>query len=312
MKKRKKRKKSVQKKNRIERLLVPLTVIAGALLAAIFLPKFYTYIHSTNTPSPQGITTTHVTPPVKKTAPEQKVASIPPEIVEDIIPQSSPPQPRVAILIDDVGLKIRPVKKLLELEIPFTFAVLPGQPHSVDVARMINNAGYEIILHLPMEPENRSLHDPGKGALMLSQPEDEIRATVKKLIAATPGVVGMNNHMGSLFTKNEEKMRIVLEEVKEAGLYFIDSYTTPESVALETARAMGVKSAARKVFLDNERDGQKIKSAIRRTMKVARRDGAVIAICHPYPETIKALSEMKHFIQQTSGVEPMFASSLVH
>jgi hypothetical protein len=232
----------------------------------------------------------------------------PPGSVEQ--PPAPPALPRVAILIDDIGLKKQPVKTLMELDIPLTFAVLPGQRYSTELARTIHDAGHEVILHIPMEPQDKEWHNPGTGALMVSHTEEEVREMVRKMIGQMPHLSGVNNHMGSLFTKDFSKMRIVLDEVKNAGLYFVDSVTTPDSVALGLAREIGLKSSGRRVFLDNERDTELIKAAIRRTIKIARERGQAVAICHPYPETIAALSDMKPEFTD-AGVELVFASGVV-
>lgn len=275
--------KSVRKKKFVEHWLFRLLTLVLALTSGILLAKVLVPIPTKPTLPPAEDIHVATPPPVKTKA-----------------------LPRVAIIIDDIGQKIAPVKKLLGLGVPLTFAILPGLPHSAKSARMIDSAGYEVMLHLPMEPENRMRNNPGKIALLVSQSEDEIRTAVRKMIAATPNVAGINNHMGSLFTKDEKKMRIVLEETKKAGLFFVDSRTTPESVALETARAMGVQSAGRKVFLDNERNSENIKAALTRTIKIAKQGGHAVAIGHPYPKTIKAIAEMN-----VDGVELVFASDVV-
>jgi polysaccharide deacetylase 2 family uncharacterized protein YibQ len=221
-----------------------------------------------------------------------------------------PKIPRLAIVIDDVGLNMAPVKKLMELGIPLTFAVLPRQRYSKELANVINEAGFEVIIHMPMEPENALLNDPGKGALMLSQSEEEIRRAVRKMISETPHAVGTSNHMGSRFTKDYSKMRIVLEEVKNSGLYFLDSRTTAESVAFKLAREMGVKYSTRKVFLDNELDTEAIKDELRRAIRIALSKGEAVAIGHPHRQTIKALSQMKETIE-SAGIKLVLASNLV-
>ncbi len=282
--------KSIQKKRFWEHWFFRLLTLLLALTGGMFLAEILMPVAVEQAPPPENI---RVAPAEPKAPSAKTKAAL-----------------RVSIIIDDIGQGTAPVKKLLELDIPLTFAVLPGRPHSMDTARMIGSAGHEVMLHLPMEPENRRRNNPGKTALMLSQSEYEIRSAVREMINATPNVAGMNNHMGSLFTKDGKKMRIVLDEAKKAGLFFVDSYTTPESVALKTARAMGVKSAGRKIFLDNDRDRKKIKAAISRVIKIAKRDGYAVAIGHPYPETISALAEMKAEMK-ASGVELVFASDVV-
>ncbi len=220
-----------------------------------------------------------------------------------------PKKPVVAIIIDDLGRRLAPVNKFLELDIPITFSILPGLPHSKEIARIANGAGHEVMLHLSMEPEDSIENDPGSHALMLSFNDEKIREAVRRYIEDTPGISGMNNHMGSRFTKNEAKMRVVMDEIKKAGIFFIDSFTTSDSIALKTARLAGIKAAGRDIFLDNERDEDSIKKALMRTIAKAKKNGHAIAIGHPHPETIRALEELVP-VFKSEGVKFVYASEL--
>ena len=217
--------------------------------------------------------------------------------------------PRLAIVIDDVGISKAPIKKLIALGMPLTFAILPRQLHSTELANLINEAGYEIIIHIPMEPEDVNENNPGKSALLLSQSDETIRKTVKEMISEMPQAAGTSNHMGSKFTKDYDKMRTLLEEIKSSGLYFLDSRTTADSVAFKLAQQMGVKSSSRRVFIDNERDTEAIKNELRRAIRYALKKGEAVAIGHPHKQTIIALSEMKEAIKN-AGIELVPASSL--
>ena len=217
--------------------------------------------------------------------------------------------PRLAIVIDDVGISKAAIKKLFALGMPLTFAILPRQRHSTELANLIHEAGYEIIIHMPMEPDDVNGNNPGKGALLLSQSDEAIRESVKKMISEIPHAAGTSNHMGSKFTKDYDKMRTVLEEIKSSGLYFLDSRTTPGSVAFKLAQQMGVKSSSRRVFIDNELDTEAIKNELRRAIRYAISKGEAVAIGHPHKQTIVALAQMKEAIEN-AGIELVPASRL--
>jgi hypothetical protein len=226
------------------------------------------------------------------------------------LPQPARNSHRLALVIDDIGRRREPVEKLMALGIPVTFAVLPGQPHTRNLAATIRDAGYEVLIHMPMEPEDYKAHDPGEEALLVSQSDDAIRALMRRAIAEIPQASGVNNHMGSLFTRDAKKTRVMLEEVKGAGLFFVDSLTTPKSVALPLAREMGIKSAARRVFLDNDGDAGSVKKMLGLAIKLARTKGNIIAIGHPHPDTVEAITEMKDELAR-SGIELVYVSALV-
>jgi polysaccharide deacetylase 2 family uncharacterized protein YibQ len=207
------------------------------------------------------------------------------------IPLSSPGLPRVAIVIDDLGYNMVKVTEFLEVDAPITVAVLPHLERSREVAARAHSMGRDVLLHLPMEPRDTVANDPGQGALLTGMDREEVLAQLAEALDAFPDYIGVNNHMGSRFTEDEELMRTVLEVVKQRGVFFLDSRTSGSSVALKVARELGVPAAERSVFLDNERDEQYIRERFEDLVHMAERGGSAIAIGHPYPETLKVLKE---------------------
>jgi polysaccharide deacetylase 2 family uncharacterized protein YibQ len=203
------------------------------------------------------------------------------------------PLPMVAIIMDDLGTNKKYWKEIFSLKYPVTLSILPHQAFSTELARRAYKEGSEVILHIPMEPIDYLNHNPGTGALLVSMTEEELIETLLSDLSSVPYICGVNNHMGSLFTQDKDKMEIVLGEINKKGLFFVDSRTTPKSLAFETAVGMGVPTLKRSVFLDNDRKVDKIKGRIEELMKDAKEDGFAVGICHPYPETIKALKEME-------------------
>lgn len=120
----------------------------------------------------------------------------------------------------------------------------------------------------------------------------DIRSVLNADMDAIPYITGVNNHMGSRFTEDASLMKEVLAEVKERGLFFLDSKTTGKSKALSAAREAGVRSIGRDVFLDNEQDKEYIKGQLRELIVIAKRRGRAVAIGHPHAETLAALEEM--------------------
>jgi polysaccharide deacetylase 2 family uncharacterized protein YibQ len=202
------------------------------------------------------------------------------------------PPPRIALVIDDLG-QADPalVRRLCALNIPLTVAVLPFLPHSKESARVAKAKGAEVILHMPMEPLGYPGpgKDPGRGAVLFDQTEADVRKNVARAIADTPHAVGLNNHMGSRITPDRARMAWVLGEVKKSGLYFLDSRTEKDTVALDVARELGVPALARKVFLDDSLDAAEMARQWERAVAMARNDPCVVVIGHIHLETIEFL-----------------------
>jgi hypothetical protein len=144
-----------------------------------------------------------------------------------------------------------------------------------------------------MEPMDYPQYNPGTGALFTFMTADEFRAALAKDLAAVPHISGVNNHMGSFLTQDREKMEIVLAAIKERRLFFVDSRTTPKTVAYDAAVKLGVPALERNVFLDNEANVESVKARIDELIKKAKAEGIALGIGHPRPATIKALKEME-------------------
>jgi len=204
-------------------------------------------------------------------------------------------RPRISIIVDDVGINKSYIDQLVNLSSNITFAILPNRTHSIYAAKKAREKGIDIILHQPMEPKTSSGYnadDAGEGVLLVGQPKDVILSQLDSNLSSFPYIIGVNNHMGSKFTENEELMRLVILDLKNKGLFFIDSLTNPNSLGYSIAREEGVKTAKRDVFLDNKKKGKSyVKSQLKKLISKAEKNGYAIGICHPYPQTIEALSE---------------------
>jgi polysaccharide deacetylase 2 family uncharacterized protein YibQ len=199
---------------------------------------------------------------------------------------------RAAIIIDDLGQDLGVARRFWELEVPVTLAILPYQKDSQAIARGAAQHGREVLLHLPLQPRGYPAVNPGTGALLLSMGREEIQAEIAAQLDSLPYCVGAHSHMGSLFTEQEEPMRWVLSVVGERRLCFVDSLTTPDSVARDVAGAMGVPFAQRTHFLDVGKTEDSIIRELCRLVDAAVREGGAIGVAHPSEETLAALPKV--------------------
>jgi polysaccharide deacetylase 2 family uncharacterized protein YibQ len=70
---------------------------------------------------------------------------------------------------------------------------------------------------------------------------------------------------------------------------FLDSRTTPDSVAAREAERTLVPFAERDVFIDNDLELQSVLRALAHAENIARRQGDAVAMGHPHDVTIEAL-----------------------
>ncbi|MFZ0333541.1 MAG: divergent polysaccharide deacetylase family protein [Candidatus Acidiferrales bacterium] len=217
--------------------------------------------------------------------------------------------PRLAIIIDDIGSDQAAAEALLKMPYPLTLSVLPSQAHSTEIADETYRRGDEVMLHLPMEFQGTAAKaEPVE--LRAGMSVGEVHGLLDQMLAQVPHAVGVNNHEGSLATAQPQLMAELMEDLRGRKLFFIDSRTTVATVAYSAAEQAGVPAASRKVFLDDV----ETREAILRQLDLAARDaaaeGSAIAIGHPHPVTIAALTEGLPGIK--SRVRIVFASALVH
>jgi uncharacterized protein len=217
---------------------------------------------------------------------------------------------RVAIVIDDIGSDMAAVRDVLDIDAPLSVAVLPDLPYSKRSAAAAEDAGRDVLLHLPMQPLGDSTKGLGPGALMDGMDETTIVGIVESDLSSVPGVVGVNNHMGSYLTEDRESMDRVMQVIGRHGLFFLDSRTSAASVALKSARAHGVPSASRNVFLDDSSDEAEIRHQFQRLVNLSLKNGEAIAIGHPHPATLRVLREEIPLLRE-KGIEVVRVSKLM-
>lgn len=211
-------------------------------------------------------------------------------------------RPRLAIVIDDFGQSLARAAEFSGLPLPLTFAVFPHLANSLKVAAYFTEQHRDIILHTPMEPRGYPAVDPGPGALLCEMDNEELNTVFVNDLKSLPGIIGINNHMGSRLTANSEKMIQVMNILKGRNLFFLDSRTIADTVAYKLAVEAGVPALQRDVFLDNKQDTDHITEQLQALIEVARVKGSSIGIGHPYPETALVLGLLPEMANQ-AGVE---------
>jgi len=217
---------------------------------------------------------------------------------------------QLAIVIDDIGYDLSIVDDLLSLNVPITFGVLPFCPYSEQSAVRAHVAGHEVILHLPMEPHERPGKNPGDGALLTDMTDREIKARLRENLRSVPYASGVNNHMGSRFMEEGDKLFIVFSELKKRDMYFLDSLTTEHSRAKETAAAAGIKLITRDIFLDNGKNEAETLVVLQNILDKNDNWNRLILIGHPYESTTEAIRKIIPEFKKR-GIELVYLSQMV-
>ena len=214
----------------------------------------------------------------------------------------------IAIIIDDLGYHYQRSMAAINLPGAVTLSVIPHSPHGVEVAQRAHQLGKELMLHAPMSNVQDKPLDPG--ALTENMDHELFLRTLTEDLAAIPYIRGLNNHMGSLLTQETQPMQWLMGELKARQLFFVDSRTSPDSIAWEIAKADDIPTLKRDFFLDHDPDPVKISHQFAGLLRLAKQRGYALAIAHPYPETL-------HFLQsalptlENSEFHLLFVSDLL-
>jgi hypothetical protein len=199
------------------------------------------------------------------------------------------PAPRIALIIDDLGYHLAAGRRAINLPGPVACAVLPESPRAALLAEAAFARGKDVLLHLPLQPMGQA-DTTEPGAIGLDMTRGEFAHSFARSIASVPHAVGVSNHQGSLLTQHPGHMGWLMQEMNAQGnLFFVDSYTTHRSIALNLARESGIPAVRRDVFLDPDRSPRTLAREFERLKKLSRVRGMAVGIGHPYPATLEFL-----------------------
>jgi uncharacterized protein len=217
---------------------------------------------------------------------------------------------RLAIILDDLGNDRAAADAIFALPYPLTISVLPNHAHSTEIADEAHRRGYEVMLHLPMESVGKET--PEAEELRPGMPAEDIPVLFEQMMQSVPNAAGVNNHQGSQATADETLMEELMPVLQKWNLFYVDSRTTAATVAYDTAQRFGVRSGFRNVpFLDDVAEVSAVRKQLEQALRGAQEKGEAIAIGHPHPATLQALSEVLPQAE-TRGVHLVYASDLVH
>ncbi|WP_307903848.1 divergent polysaccharide deacetylase family protein [Haliovirga abyssi] len=218
---------------------------------------------------------------------------------------------KLAILIDDVGENLSTAYKFSNIKEKLNFATIPFLRDSKKATSYLRKNGYNVILHMPMESlGSEYLNKRTKDLIRTTMTKKEIINRFEKGLENIGGAKGFNNHMGSKFTSNKEKMEELLEYVKEKNMYYIDSRTTSKSVGYKTAKELNIKTYYCSIFLDNEKNVEYIEKRIKLAVEKTKKYGKLVAIGHYNKITEEALENMIPYIKE-NGIKLVFLNEVI-
>jgi uncharacterized protein len=147
--------------------------------------------------------------------------------------------------------------------------------------------------------------------LRVGMNSNQVDKILGAMLETVPHAAGVNNHQGSRATADPRLMNELMAALQRRGLFFVDSRTTKETVAFDTAEKSGVHAAFRNAqFLDDTPTAPAILAQLDRAEADARRKGWAVTIGHPHEATIAVLREQLPKMQ-SKGIQLVFVSEVV-
>lgn len=125
---------------------------------------------------------------------------------------------QMAIVIDDVGYRIKEDREILALPKAVSVAIIPVAPYATERAKDAYNQKRDILIHLPMEPKSKQPIE--EGGIHIGDNEEKIRKLIHTSRGQVPYAIGLNNHMGSGATSDSATMQHLLKVLKEIRFSF--------------------------------------------------------------------------------------------
>ena len=313
------RKKKIRRKSRKNKLfqnslakflagvsILVLLVVAAGLLAHFLVGPEKPSKSVSPVKSVPGTRQTIAKSPTFEIYPSKKIPSVKKPVKST---PSAKHRPLVAIIIDDLGYDKKIAIKFSKLNAMLTFSILPHSPYQKTIAHLSKEKGFDIMLHLPMEPVEYPDVNPGPGTLLTSMTPDQLTRQLENDLDAVPFIKGVNNHMGSKMTAASSQMYQIFTILKKRGLYFVDSRTTVETLCKPSARLFQIPFAQRDVFLDHVASEDFIRKQLNELVRIAQHNGYAVGIGHPHSLTYQVLREMLPELQKKVRLVP--ASEIV-
>jgi polysaccharide deacetylase 2 family uncharacterized protein YibQ len=212
-------------------------------------------------------------------------------------------RPRVALIVGGLGLNTPATRAAIEAlppEVTLSFsAYAEGLQGWIDLARA---DGHEVLLELPMEPEDYPQNDTGPYTLLAGSDIDELDRRMNWLLGRATGYYGVSNYLGTAFFASDTSMTPFMQRLRSRGLAFID-----DGQARSRQGAYARASANR--IIDEAQDAASILAALNGLEASARANGQALGTGYGFAVTVATAVRWTQGLNER-GIQLAPASSL--
>jgi hypothetical protein len=200
--------------------------------------------------------------------------------------------PRVAVLVNGLGVPGAPDGDVIKGLPPPVSIAYGAYGHGLqDWVAKARAEGHEVLLAIPLEPNDYPTEDPGPHTLLTTLPTEENMKRLHWLMSRYAGYVGVTNHMGAKFEATQASLQPVLEELKRRGLIYFDDGSVQGSTAGPIADGLGLTYSVAQVRLDNGTSAAELAKALAELEAAAKASGTAIGVAKASPGTVKQIAD---------------------
>jgi polysaccharide deacetylase 2 family uncharacterized protein YibQ len=189
-------------------------------------------------------------------------------------------RPRVALVVGGLGLNPTSTRAAIEkLPAEVTLSFVPyaqGLQGWIDLARA---NGHEVLLEIPMEPQDYPDNDPGPQTLLADAPGSETVKRLDWLLSRASGYWGVSNYLGQKFVNSDNGMGAFTGELRQRGLAFVDD-------GMARKRSGNVPRASADSIVDDQLSADAIARQLTVLEQTAKARGSALGSGFAYPVTV--------------------------
>jgi len=199
-------------------------------------------------------------------------------------------QGRIALIIRGLGVKSDLTERTIDqLPSQVAMAFVPYGDNVKDWTARAHSGRHDILLQIPLEPEDYPDTNPGPHTLLTSLPIDENLKRLDWLLDRFDNISGVTNYLGGKFASSPGGFAPVLMELKARDLLYVDDSKAANPTTSQLARQISLGYSVADIVIDKNRSPDAINAALAELEAKAKAEGAAIAIGHAHADTLAAL-----------------------
>jgi len=198
--------------------------------------------------------------------------------------------PSLGIIVSGLGLDSELTQKAIDKLPPAV--TLAFSPYTKDLGTWIQKArdrGHEILLVLPVEPDNFAQMDPGPLTLLAESDAVTNQKRLRQVLDACEGCVGVITAMSQCISQAENVVEVMFSSLAKPGLVMVNAHHPSMPTVLDHARKSKVPFISCDIAIDHESSGLGIEASFSLLEGLARERSSALATITLYPQTLDKL-----------------------